>query len=138
VKRGTRIAIGAALAITVVGLVGSLAIPMRTVKISVDLPPPINAKPTPRAKPVFIAMETDGRLTIEGKASTLETLPQDLTARFAAVPRDEQRVLIEMRGKSSPDRLMAVIDRLQGHGWKIGLIGREDASGGLTISEGTE
>jgi biopolymer transport protein ExbD len=132
VKRGTRIAANAALivAMVVVGIV--LALPLKTKAIKVDLSPPAEAAP------VRLVMEADGRLTIEGKPSTLGTLPRDLSARFADVPRDEQQVLIEVRGQPSPDRLMAVIDRLQGHGWEIGLIGREAARGGLTSTEGTK
>lgn len=122
-KRVARIAIGIALVVAVIGIVGSLTIPMKTVTIRFDLPPPINAKPTAPAKPVFIAMETDGRLTIEGKPTTLETLPRDLSARFVGIPKDEQRVMIRAPDNVPYERFMAVLNSLQAHGrLKVGLI----------------
>jgi biopolymer transport protein ExbD len=122
-KRGLKIAIGAALAITVLAFVGSLTLPMKTVKITIDLPPPIKAKP---AKPIVIVMETDGRLTIEGAPTTLDTLSRDLSTRFAGVPKDEQRVMIRAPGDVPCQRFMAVLNNLKGHGWnKIGLINED-------------
>jgi len=123
VKRGARFAIGIALVFAVIGIVGSLTIPMKTVTIRFDLPPPINAKPTRSAGPVLVIIEADGRLTIEGKPTTLETLPSDLSTRFASVPKDEQRVMIRAPDDVSYDRLMAVHKSLQANGrFKVGLI----------------
>ena len=125
-KRGAKIAIGIALVVAVIGIVGSLTIPMKTVTIRFDLPPPINAKPTARAKPVFVVIEADGRLMIEGKPTTLETLPRDLSARFVGIPKDEQRVMIRAPDNVPYERFMAVLDSLQAHGWfKVGLINED-------------
>lgn len=125
-KRGTKITIGVLL---VLGLLALFVIPMKTVTIRIDLPPPIPPKAPPRREPIILVMESDGRLTIEGKPTTLETLPRDLSARFAGVPKDEQRVMIRAAADISYDRFMAVLNSLQGHGWtKVGLI-NEDIHG---------
>jgi len=123
VKRGARIAAGAALivAMVVVGMV--LAFPLKTKAIKVDLPPPAEATPALPTKPVFIVLDADGALTIDGQETTLETLPHDLSTRFAGVPKAEQQVMIQAPDKTSHERIMGVLKGVKANGWfKLGLV----------------
>ena len=122
-KRGVKIALAI---LAVAALLFLIVIPTKIVTIKIDLPPPITQKPAPPAKPVFITMEADGRLTIEGAPTTLETLPRDLSARFGDGPKDQQRVMIRAPADVPYERFMAVLNSLQEHGWiKVGLINED-------------
>lgn len=122
-KRGVKIVLAV---LAVVALLFLIVIPTKTVTIKIDLPPPITAKPVPPAKPVFITMEADSRLTIDGAPTTLEALPRDLSARFGDGPKDQQRVMIRAPTNVSYERFMAVLNTLQEHGWyKVGLVNTE-------------
>ncbi|WP_297506624.1 biopolymer transporter ExbD [uncultured Caulobacter sp.] len=118
-ERGIKIAVG-----VLVGLVAVIAALLGThvVRIKIDLPP---AEPVAAVKngPVFVNIQPDGHLMVDGKPSTLNSLTQDVAARFAGVPADQQRVMIRAPGNVKYEDFMAVLNRLQGHGWsKVGLI----------------
>lgn len=120
-------AIGITVAVLLVaGLLALFVVPSHLVTVRIDLPPIGPAKPPPRAEPVWIVMQLDGRITVDGAVTTLDTLTRDVAARFAGTPKDEQRVMIRATGDISYDRFMAVLNRLQDHGWyKVGLVNEE-------------
>ena len=67
-------------------------------------------------------MQPDGRLTVDDQPTTLDALVQDVAARFADAPMDQQRVLIRASGDVRYDRFVDVRNRLKGHGrTKVGL-----------------
>ncbi|MFY8207997.1 MAG: ExbD/TolR family protein [Caulobacter sp.] len=122
-KRGILVAIGV---LAVTGFLLLFVIPTQTTKITVDLPPIGPSKPPPRAAPVNLALAADGRLTIDGAPTSLDTLAADLTKRFEGVPKDEQRVMIHADRDVPYERFMPVLTRLQEHGWaKVGLINED-------------
>lgn len=118
-KRGIKIAV-----FGVLGLVATIVVLLSTriVEIKVELPPkePVSAA---AIGPVFVVLQPDGRMTVEGLPTTLETLPRDLAACFGSVPKDQQRVMIQAPNTLPYAHLTAVLNRLKEGGWtKIGLV----------------
>nr|WP_295105334.1 hypothetical protein [uncultured Caulobacter sp.] len=86
-KRGTKIAIGVLIGLAAIVL--TLCISITSIRI--ELPPAEAPRTT-------VGMQPDGQLTVDGKPTTLDTLTQDVAARFANVPMDQQRVMIRASG----------------------------------------
>lgn len=118
-KRGVKIAIGVLLTLLTL-LVAVFATGI--VSVRVDLPPAEPSKIAP-VPPVFVTISSDGGLTVDGAPTTLDTLTRDVSARFVGVPKDQQRVMIRSTGDVKYNHFMAVLSRLEVHGWtKVGLI----------------
>ncbi len=105
-----------------------VAMPTAVTSIRLDLPPA--SRDVPPAKPVAIAIQTSGALFLAGQATRLDTLAQDLSARFAAEgqtgPRGDQRVMISAQADVPYEALMAVINEVHKKGWtKVGIVNED-------------
>jgi biopolymer transport protein ExbD len=105
-----------------------VSVPMAVTSIKVDMPPAANL-PAPQP-PVFISIQTSGALFLGDEPTRLETLGQDLGARFAADgqtgPRRDQKVMIRAQADVPYETFMAVLDRVHAQGWtRVGVINEE-------------
>jgi len=105
-----------------------VAVPIATTSIRLDLP--LASKQVSPQEPVFIAIQTSGALFLAGRPTRLETLADDLGARFAAAgqagPRAEQRVMISAQADVPYEVFMGVLDQVHAKGWsRIGIINED-------------
>lgn len=104
-----------------------VAVPTAVTSIKLDLPP---SNAGPPSKPVAIAIQTSGALFLAGQATRLDTLAQDLTARFQANgqagARGDQRVMISAQADVPYEALMGVINVVHKSGWTKVAIVNED------------
>jgi len=108
-----------------------VAIPAATVSIKLDLPPAIPPPPGTKVKePVLINLAPGGGMFIGEKATTMDTLPADLSRTLAAddptLPPTQQRVYIRADKQVRYGDFMAVMNTLQGNGfYQVALINEE-------------
>ena len=108
-----------------------VAIPAATVSIKLDLPPAIPPPPGTKVKePILINIQNGGALFIGEKATSLDTLPADLSVTLKAddptLPPTEQRVYIRADKLVRYGDFMAVMNTLQGNGfYQVALINEE-------------
>ena len=108
-----------------------VAIPAATVSIKLDLPPAIPPPPGTKVKePVLINLSPGGGVYIGEKATTLDTLPADLSQTLRVddptLPPTEQRVYIRADKTVRYGDFMAVMNTLQGNGfYQVALINEE-------------
>jgi biopolymer transport protein ExbD len=110
-----------------------VSIPMATVSIKLDMPPPIPPKnkiEDPR-KPAVISILKDGTIALAGavdKTTTIEDLPNDLNAALLKEfpekpdPRDNP-VFIRAEADVKYEKFMDVLNKLEDVGYlKVGLV----------------
>jgi len=108
-----------------------VAIPAATVSIKLDLPPAIPPPPGTKVKePILINIQAGGGLFIGEKATSLPTLPADLSRTLSAddptLPPTQQRVYIRADKQVRYGDFMAVMNTLQGNGfYQVALINEE-------------
>ena len=108
-----------------------VAIPPATASIKLDLPPAIPPPPGSKPKePVLINIQGTGSIFIGEQATTLDTLPADLTVVLKkddpTLPPTEQRVYIRAQKAVRYGDFMAVMNTLQGNGfYQVALINEE-------------
>jgi biopolymer transport protein ExbD len=108
-----------------------VAIPAATVSIKLDLPPAIPPPPGTKVKePVLINIQQGGGVFIGEKATSLATLPADLSRTLAAddptLPPTQQRVYIRADKQVRYGDFMSVMNTLQGNGfYQVALINEE-------------
>lgn len=108
-----------------------VAIPAATVSIKLDLPPAIPPPPGTKVKePILINIQTGGAVFIGERATTLNTLPADLSQTLRlddpTLPPTEQRVYIRADRTVRYGDFMAVMNQLQGNGfYQVALINEE-------------
>jgi biopolymer transport protein ExbD len=108
-----------------------VAIPAATVSIKLDLPPAIPPPPGTKVKePVLINLQPGGGVYIGERATTLDTLPADLSQTLRlddpTLPPTEQRVYIRADKTVRYGDFMAVMNTLQGNGfYQVALINEE-------------
>ena len=108
-----------------------VAIPAATVSIKLDLPPAVPPPPGTKVKePILINLQPGGGVFIGEKATTLDTLPADLSVTLRAddptLPPTEQRVDIRADRTVRYGDFMAVMNPLQGNGfYQVALINEE-------------
>jgi biopolymer transport protein ExbD len=108
-----------------------VAIPPATAAIKLDLPPAVPPPPGTKVKePVLINVQKDGGLFIGEKATSLATLPADLSRTLSAddptLPPTQQRVYIRADKQVRYGDFMSVMNTLQGNGfYQVALINEE-------------
>jgi len=108
-----------------------VAIPAATVSIKLDLPPAIPPPPGTKVKePTLINIQAGGGIYIGDRATSLDGLISDLTARLnqddPTIPAPEQRVYIRADKSVRYGDFMAVMNTLQGNGfYQVALINEE-------------
>jgi biopolymer transport protein ExbD len=108
-----------------------VAIPAATVSIKLDLPPAIPPPPGTKVKdPILINIQAGGGLFIGEKATSLPTLPADLSRTLTAddptLPPTQQRVYIRADKQVRYGDFMSVMNTLQGNGfYQVALINEE-------------
>jgi biopolymer transport protein ExbD len=108
-----------------------VSIPAATVSIKLDLPPAIPPPPGTKVKePILINLQPGGGVFIGEKATSLTTLPADLSRTLAAddptLPPTQQRVYIRADKLVRYGDFMRVMDTLQGNGfYQVALINEE-------------
>ena len=106
-----------------------VAIPAATVSIKLDLPPAIPPPPGSKIEePTLINIQQGGGIFIGDIATTLDTLPADLTRILLVENADptEERVYIRADRTVRYGDFMAVMNTLQGNGFfQVALINEE-------------
>jgi biopolymer transport protein ExbD len=108
-----------------------VAIPAATVSIKLDLPPAIPPPPGTKVKePILINIQAGGGVFIGEKATSLATLPADLSRTLTAddptLPPTQQRVYIRADKAVRYGDFMSVMNTLQGNGfYQVALINEE-------------
>ena len=108
-----------------------VAIPAATVSIKLDLPPAIPPPPGTKVKePTLINIQSGGGVFIGEKATSLDSLPADLTRQLGVDYPGEaataQRVYIRADRAVRYGDFMAVMNTLQGNGfYQVALINEE-------------
>jgi biopolymer transport protein ExbD len=108
-----------------------VAIPAATVSIKLDLPPAIPPPPGTKVKePILINIQQGGGLFIGDIATSLDTLPADLSVTLTkddpTLPPTEQRVYIRADRTVKYGDFMAVMNTLQGNGfYQVALINED-------------
>jgi len=106
-----------------------VAVPMATTAIKLDMPPAQKVDVPPKP-PVLISIQDGGALYLAGQPTSLRTLSDDLSARFAADgqagPRKDQRLMVSAQADVPYEALMGVIDRVHKDGWtQIGIVNED-------------
>ena len=108
-----------------------VAIPAATVSIKLDLPPAIPPPPGTKVKePILINIQAGGGVYIGEKATSLATLPADLSRTLTAddptLPPTQQRVYIRADKQVRYGDFTSVMNTLQGNGfYQVALINEE-------------
>ena len=108
-----------------------VAIPAATVSIKLDLPPAIPPPPGTKVKePILINIQPGGGVFIGERATTLDTLPADLSQTLRVddptLPPTQQRVYIRADKQVRYGDFMSVMNTLQGNGfYQVALINEE-------------
>jgi biopolymer transport protein ExbD len=108
-----------------------VAIPAATVSIKLDLPPAVPPPPGTKVKePVLINIQQGGNVFIGDKATNLDSLITDLSAKLSqddpTIPPPQQRVYIRADKSVRYGDFMAVMNVLQGNGfYQVALINEE-------------
>ena len=108
-----------------------VAIPAATVSIKLDLPPAIPPPIGTKVKePILINLSPGGGVFIGDKATSLDTLPADLSRTLTVddptLPPTQQRVYIRADKQVRYGDFMAVMNTLQGNGfYQVALINEE-------------
>ena len=98
--------------------------PPSTLAIKIDLPPaiPNPSDPHPK-KPTYISIREDGTILIVDNKTSLDTLAQDLAAKFNVPNPKAQTVLIRADRAVRYKDFMSVVNDLQTNGYyKVALI----------------
>jgi biopolymer transport protein ExbD len=102
-----------------------VAIPPATTAIKVDLPPAV-ASEQPAAPPTYVSVQSDGRLFVGDRESSLAALPQDLAAAIGGPDPRKERVHIRADMTVRYSAFMDVINQLKANGYeRVGLVGEE-------------
>jgi biopolymer transport protein ExbD len=98
--------------------------PPSTLAIKIDLPPAIpNPLELHPKKPTYISIRDTGQILIVDNPTTLDTLANDLAAKFAVPNPKTQTVLIRADRLVKYKDFMAVVNTLQTNGYyKVALI----------------
>ena len=105
-----------------------LVIPITTVRIKIDLPPAPPSRPA-QPWPVYVTIDAKGAIRVDGKASSLPTLVNDIAAQAATANRSQQAIMVRTVGQVPRSELMEVTNRLQAAGWlKVGVISDRSTS----------
>ena len=132
-KRGGRYALGQNADINVTPFVDVMLVlliifmvsaPPSTLAIKIDLPPAIpNPADAHPKKPTYISIRETGQILIVDNPTTLDTLANDLAAKFAVPNPKTQTVLIRADRLVKYKDFMAVVNTLQTNGYyKVALI----------------
>lgn len=99
-----------------------VAIPMATVSIKLDLPPPSNQPVT--KKPLFLSLQKDGKLILSpDKQTSFETVAADLKA---AGQTTEDSIMVRADADVEYGKFMGLLNQLQGDGFThVGLISED-------------
>jgi len=104
-----------------------VAAPLATADVRVDLPI-TNAESAPRPdQPVFVTIEANGRVTVNGRETAITELGQSI---MSATGEDrEQRIFLRADRTVSYDRLMQAMNSLRSAGYLlVALVGAETAN----------
>ena len=88
--------------------------PLPKVWIKADMPPPGDAA-RPLLDPVIVSIQHGGKLALNGKAVSLDALPQAVTEALGP-QRPKGRVMVRSNRDVAYRDFMAVMNQLQAHG----------------------
>ncbi len=93
-----------------------LIIPIATVRIKIDLPPAPPVQPS-QAKPVYITIDANGAIRVEGATSSLSTLADDVAARATTADKRQQRIMVKADDDLAYKDFNTILRRLRDSGW---------------------
>jgi biopolymer transport protein ExbD len=100
-----------------------LAIPLATVSIKIDLPPPDPNQPPPKKDPTYVNVQPYGKILVGTKEVTLATLDAEVSKALDVPNPQNEQVAIKADAKVRYQDFMTVLNTLQYGGfYKIGLI----------------
>jgi len=105
-----------------------VAAPMAAVTVKLNLPPAISKPSTTPPKPVYISLQTNGRIFIQDFPSDVATLGDDLRHQLGARRNPtKERIFIRADKDVMYGEFMGVMNMLQDNGfYSVALVG-EDA-----------
>jgi biopolymer transport protein ExbD len=104
-----------------------VAAPLAAVTVKVDLPPAV-AKPGKNPpKPVYISIQSNGRLFVQDKPSDLASLGDDLRAHLGNTRnQSRERIFIRADKETLYSDFMGVMNMLQDNGfYSVALVGED-------------
>lgn len=104
-----------------------VAAPLASVTVEVALPPAV-AEPSPNPpKPVYISIQSDGRMYIGDFETDLAAMGDDLRANIGRRNPEKERIFIRADKDTLYGDFMGVMNMLQDNGfYSVALIGEED------------
>ncbi|MDB5428391.1 MAG: ExbD/TolR family protein [Phenylobacterium sp.] len=104
-----------------------VAAPMAAVTVKVALPPAVAKPGTNPPKPVYISLQSNGRIFIQDRLSDLATLGDDLRAQLGATRNPtRERIFIRADKDVMYGDFMGVMNMLQDNGfYSVALVGED-------------
>ena len=100
-----------------------LAIPLATVSIKLDLPPPDQKSPPPKGPPAYVNVQPYGKILIGTREVTLDTLNAELAKAMDIKNPADAHVAIKADRAVRYSEFMGVLNMLQFGGFQnIGLV----------------
>ena len=100
-----------------------LAIPLATVSIKLDLPPPDQTSPPPKGPPAYVNVQPYGKILIGTREVTLDTLNAELAKAMDIKNPADAHVAIKADRAVRYSEFMGVLNMLQFGGFQnIGLV----------------
>ena len=107
-----------------------VAAPLATVSIKLDLPPVNTVTQKPPPTPVYVSLQTSGRIYIGDMETSLERLGADLDLQLRNGHPDGERIYIRADGEVRYEAFMRVMNKLQDNGfYSVALMGEDQGSG---------
>jgi biopolymer transport protein ExbD len=109
-----------------------VAAPLATVSVEVKLPDAI-AKPAANPpKPVFISLQSSGRLFVGDFPSDLDTLAEDLKIQIPTRDPTQERIFIRADSDVLYEDFMRLMNKLQDNGfYSVALVGEDVVGSGM-------
>ena len=104
-----------------------VAAPLAAVTVKVDLPPAVAKPSTNPPKPVYISLQSNGRVFIQDKPSDLASLGDDLRNHLGATRNPtKERIFIRADKEVLYGDFMGVMNMLQDNGfYSVALVGED-------------
>jgi biopolymer transport protein ExbD len=104
-----------------------VAAPLAAVTVKVNLPPAVSKPSTNPPKPVYISIQTNGRIFIQDFPSDISTLGDDLRRQLGAKRNPtKERIFIRADKDVMYGDFMGVMNMLQDNGfYSVALVGED-------------
>ncbi len=107
-----------------------VAAPLATVSVEVDLPPAVAPPQENPPKPVYISLQSSGRVYIGDFETSIDAMGEDLRKNIGSRNPEQERIFIRGDGQVLYRDFMAVMNGLQDNGfYSVALVGQDQGPG---------